>query len=285
MSTLAVVDGLNKSFGDVAALRGVDLEVRSGEIVGLLGANGAGKTTLIRCLLGLTVPDSGRVEVLGLAPGREVLRRVGYVPQGLGLYTDLTVAENLEFQRGVYGSDGPVSVSSLIPATDQTVGRLSRGIQRKVAFAAALSHRPELLVLDEPTSGVGVLGRAELWEIIRDASVEGVGVLVTTHHLEEAEQCDRLVMLADGLVVAEGTMEDIIGSRRTVSVTGGNQARNLDLISAAGLVGSFAGTGIRVVGVGIDRVGAVFGDNTELVIDERPATLEEAFVDLVTTRA
>lgn len=282
MSSLAAIDGLHKSFGDVAALRGVDLEVRSGEVVGLLGANGAGKTTLIRCLLGLTPPDSGRVAVMGMAPGREVLRRVGYVPQGLGLYTDLTVAENLEFQRGVYGVAEPASISSLLPATDQPVGRLSQGIQRRVAFAAALSHRPELLVLDEPTSGVGVLGRAGLWEIIRDASVEGAGVLVTTHHLEEAEQCDRLVMLADGLVVAEGTLEDIIGSRMTVSVKGGDQARNMDMISAAGLVGSFAGTGIRVVGVGIDRVVAVFENDTDLAIHESPATLEEAFVDLVT---
>lgn len=282
MSTLAVIDGLVKSFGEVAALRGVDLEVRSGEVVGLLGANGAGKTTLIRCLLGLTSPDSGRVAVMGLAPGREVLRRVGYVPQGLGLYTDLTVAENLEFQRGVYGVAEPPSISSLLPVIDQPVGRLSQGIQRRVAFAAALSHRPELLVLDEPTSGVGVLGRAGLWEIIRDASAEGAGVLVTTHHLEEAEQCDRLVMLAGGLVVAEGRLEDIIGSRLAVSVTGGDQARNMDMISAAGLVGSFAGTGIRVVGVGIDRVVAVFENDTDLAIRELPATLEEAFVDLVT---
>lgn len=282
MSALAVIDGLRKSFGDVAALKGVDLEVRPGEVVGLLGANGAGKTTLIRCLLGLTPPDSGRVAVMGLAPGREVLRRVGYVPQGLGLYTDLTVAENLEFQKGVYGVEEPASIPSLLPAVDQLVGRLSQGIQRRVAFAAALSHRPDLLVLDEPTSGVGVLGRAGLWEIIRDASAEGAGVLVTTHHLEEAEQCDRLVMLADGLVVAEGRLEDIIGSRMTVSVTGGNQAKNMDMVSAAGLVGSFAGTGIRVVGVGIDRVVGLFGDDTNLAILELPATLEEAFVDLVT---
>lgn len=282
MSALAVVDGLHKSFGDVVALRGVDLEVRSGEVVGLLGANGAGKTTLIRCLLGLTSPDSGRVAVMDLAPGREVLRRVGYVPQGLGLYTDLTVAENLEFQKGVYGVEEPLSISSLLPVIDQPVGRLSQGIQRRVAFAAALSHRPELLVLDEPTSGVGVLGRAALWEIIRDTSADGAGVLVTTHHLEEAEQCDRLVMLADGLVVAEGTLEDIIGARMTVSVTGGDQARNMDMISAAGLVGSFAGTGIRVVGAGLDRVVAVFENDTDLAIRELPATLQEAFVDLVT---
>jgi ABC-2 type transport system ATP-binding protein/ribosome-dependent ATPase len=109
-----------------------------------------------------------------------------------------------------------------------------------------------------------------------------VGVLVTTHHLEEAEQCDRLVMLAGGLVVAEGRLEDIIGSRIAVSVTGGEQARNMDMISAAGLVGSFAGTGIRVVGVGIERVVAVFENDTDLAIRELPATLQEAFVDLVT---
>ncbi len=282
MSNLAIIDGLHKSFGDVAALRGVDLEVGPGEIVGLLGANGAGKTTLIRCLLGLILPDSGRVSVMGLAPGRDVLRRVGYVPQGLGLYTDLTVSENLEFQSGVYGVAEPDSISSLLPVMDQAVGRLSHGIQRRVAFAAALSHQPELLVLDEPTSGVGVLGRAGLWETIRDASAGGAGVLVTTHHLEEAEQCDRLVMLADGVVVAEGTLVEIIGPRTAVTVAGGDQARNMDLITEAGLVGSFAGTGLRVVGAGIDRVVAALGNEAGLTIHEQPATLEEAFVDLVT---
>lgn len=282
MTALALAHQVHKTFGDVVALERAHLTVEPGEVVGLLGANGAGKTTLIRCLLGLTRPDSGSVLVMGQRPGREALRKVGYVPQGLGLYTELTVRENLDFQRGVYRVGDPLDDLSLSAGIDQPVGKLPLGFQRRVAFAAATAHRPSLFVLDEPTSGVGALGRAQLWETIRDASSGGAGVLVTTHHLEEAEQCDRLVMLASGRIVAEGLLEDIIGDRRAIVVSGGDQMQNLELVEGAGLVGSFAGSGIRVVGSDIDRVRSVLGREGDLDIHEQPATLEEAFVDLVT---
>jgi ABC-2 type transport system ATP-binding protein/ribosome-dependent ATPase len=281
MTLQASIRGVHKSFGDVGALKGVDLRVDSGEVVGLLGANGAGKTTLVRILLGLTAPDEGSVEIMGRPPGRRVLRSVGYVPQGLGLYTDLTVGENLDFQRGVFGIGDPPSDAGVLAESSSQVGRLPLGFQRRAAFAAALAHRPTLLVLDEPTSGVGVLGRARLWETIRDASSRGVGVLVTTHHLEEAEQCDRLVMLADGVVVAEGWLSEIIGSQRAVVVLGGDQVRALELLDEAGLLASFVGKGLRVVDSDIDQVRHALRGLENLMIEERTATLEEAFVNLV----
>ena len=281
MTLQASIRGVHKSFGDVGALKGVDLRVDSGEVVGLLGANGAGKTTLVRILLGLAAPDEGSVEIMGRPPGRRVLRSVGYVPQGLGLYTDLTVGENLDFQRGVFGIGDPPSDAGVLAESSSPVGRLPLGFQRRAAFAAALAHRPTLLVLDEPTSGVGVLGRARLWETIRDASSRGVGVLVTTHHLEEAEQCDRLVMLADGVVVAEGWLSEIIGSQRAVVVLGGDQVQALELLDGAGLLASFAGKGLRVVDSDIDQVRHALRGLENLTIEERTATLEEAFVNLV----
>ena len=281
MTIQAMLQGVHKRFGDVEAVKGVDLKVGSGEVVGLLGANGAGKTTLVKILLGLTVPDAGSVEVMGRRPGRSVLRKVGYVPQGLGLYTDLTVGENLDFQRGVFGIGDPPADVGVLAESGSPVGRLPLGYQRRAAFAAALAHRPNLLVLDEPTSGVGVLGRARLWETIREASSGGVGVLVTTHHLEEAEQCDRLVMLADGVVVAEGSLSEIIGSQTAVVVLGGDQVRALELLDDAGLFASFAGKGLRVVDSDIDQVRRTLRDLDDLMIEERAATLEEAFVNLV----
>lgn len=280
--SLARVDDVYKRFGDVEAVRGVTLSVEAGEVVGLLGANGAGKTTVIRCLLGLTTPTSGTVSVMGSAPGREVLRRVGYVPQGLGLYTDLTLAENLSFRRGVFRVGTPTGAVDLGDLDASVpVGQLPLGLQRRASFTAALSHQPELLVLDEPTSGVGVLGRARLWDTIREAAERGVGALVTTHHLEEAEQCDRLVMLAGGTVVAEGRVDDIIGGRVAVVVDGSDPVLSFDRLASAGFAPSLSGNSVRVAHARLHDVRDALADLEGVNARLSPATLEEAFVDLV----
>jgi ABC-2 type transport system ATP-binding protein/ribosome-dependent ATPase len=172
MTALAATTDLVKRYGSTNVVDRVSLEVGRGEVVGLLGANGAGKTTLIRCLLGLIAPTAGGVTLIE-APSRDRLRRVGYVPQGLGLYTDLTIAENLEFQRGIFGGAEPVLEPDLASRADAVVRHLPLGLQRRAAFAAALAHHPDLLVLDEPTSGVGVLARARLWDTIREVADGG----------------------------------------------------------------------------------------------------------------
>ena len=194
-------------FGQFTAVDRVDLQVNAGEIVGLLGANGAGKTTLIRLLLGLLPAAAGEVLLFGAEPSRQTRRRIGYLPQGLGLYDDLTPAENLEFSAAVFGGgrDRPELPGALRSYAGTVVGSLPLGVQRRIAFAQVLSHRPDLLILDEPTSGVDPLGRARLWDTITDAAAAGAGVLVTTHHLDEAGECGRLVIMADGAVVAAGT--------------------------------------------------------------------------------
>jgi ABC-2 type transport system ATP-binding protein len=202
--------GVRKEFGDLVAVDDVDLDLGSGEVVGLLGANGAGKTTFMRMLLGLVTPTRGSIELFGEPIAERSRERIGYVPQGLGLYEDLTVAQNLEFAASAYGFEAP-PLGDLAKVGPMPVRDLPLGLRRRAAFMNALAHQPELLVLDEPTSGVDVLARAELWGTIRAAAEGGAGVLVSTHHLEEADQCDRLVVMASGRVVLSGTMDAIVG--------------------------------------------------------------------------
>lgn len=280
---------VSMDFGSTRAVDHVTLRVDSGEVVGLLGANGAGKTTLIRLLLGLLSPTTGGVRVLGGRPSMLTRRMVGYMPQGMGLYEDLTVSENLAFQAAVFGVARPPLEDDLARVADVVVADLPLGLRRRAAFAAALGHGPRLLVLDEPTSGVGPLGRAALWDTIRGAADAGVGVLVTTHAMDEAEQCDRLVVLADGRQVASGTVEDITAGQEVVEVHPTDLVATLGHLETAGMVVVPAGGCLRVVGTGPDEVRAALEwasaptTTTDGHIDLQvaPATLEESFMAAV----
>ena len=279
----SLIDGrdVGKRFGGVVAVDGVSLQVSRGEVVGLLGANGAGKTTLLRVLLGLLRPTSGSAWLFGGPATRAGLRRVGYVPQGLGLYADLTVAENLAFRARLFEVEVPPIPGDLGERSGAIVGGLSVGYQRRVAFFAALMHHPAVLVLDEPTSGVGPLGRARLWDTIREAADGGAGVLVTTHHLEEAEECERLVMMADGKVAAEGSLVDIIGTLQTVEVETPDWRRGMDVLGNAGVLAGLAGSRLRVPGgnpIDVERLLEAAGVSAR--VSQQPATLEEKFVSL-----
>ncbi len=259
MSGLPLLDvsGVTKRFGDFVAVDDVSFSVGAGEVVGLLGANGAGKTTVLRIALGLLGATAGHALLLGRDPDREVRRRIGYVPQGLGLYADMSVRENVAFVAEVYGRRGAEVPAEMAGVADELVGRLSLGIQRELAFACALLHEPELVVLDEPTSGVGALARTALWDTIHERADAGVGVLVTTHYMQEAEQCDRLLLMAGGRLVGQGSVAQIVGDTAAVEVRVDQWAAAFDVLSSAGLPVTLSGTSVRVADATADEVSGV----------------------------
>jgi len=249
----------------------------------LLGANGAGKTTLIRMLLGLIRPSAGSVLLFGSPPSRDTRRRLGYVPQSLGLYDDLTPAENLTFAQAAFGEGSAEVPAELKQAAGTPVGELPLGVQRRLAFALALAHRPSLLVLDEPTSGVDPLARTRLWDTIRGAADGGVGVLVTTHNMEEAEECDRLVIMTSGRVVAEGSIGEIVGNTEVTVVETEQWARAFDLIEESGISAALVGRTLRIPDRAPEEVKGIL-DGLPARIARRPATLEERFLQLTIGR-
>ena len=282
---LAECVDVTRRFGDFTAVDQVSMEIGPGEIVGLLGANGAGKTTLIRMLLGLLPVTSGEVRLFGRPPSRETRHEIGYVPQGLGIYDDLTVAENLQFSRGVYG--GPRQdyepPAALRPVASTVVRDLPLGLQRRAAFAEALAHRPKLLVLDEPTSGMDPLARARLWETVQGTTDRGSAVLITTHYMEEAQECRRLIVMAQGRVVAAGSAAEIIGQSKVIVVQSDSWVSAFRALDAAGLPAALVGRSLRVPGASRAEVAsALAGVPSRLT--EAPATLEERFFELVRTR-
>src|SRR4051812_37450555 len=208
---------LTKQFGPFTAVKGVSLEVKYGEIYGLLGANGAGKTTMIKMLCGLLEPTSGQMQLAGergKLRSPAVRERIGYMSQKFSLYDDLSIRENLEFFAGVYGVPENeraekrawvLEFSGLEGRAEQITGMLPGGWKQRVAFGAAISHEPSILFLDEPTSGVDPLARRAFWRMINQLADMGTAILVTTHYLEEAEQCNRLGFMVAGSIVAEGT--------------------------------------------------------------------------------
>jgi ABC-2 type transport system ATP-binding protein len=218
--------GLTKEFGDFTAVRNVDVQIRYGEIYGLLGANGAGKTTTIKMLCGLLEPSLGEMALAGQAGGfrsRDVRQRIGYMSQKFSLYDDLTIAENLDFFSSVYGvphKDRPekmrwiLSFSGLDGKQHQLTGSLPGGWKQRVAFGSAIMHEPSVLFLDEPTSGVDPLARRAFWSMINELADRGAAVLVTTHYLEEAEQCNRLGLMVAGELVAEGSPAQIKAAQK-----------------------------------------------------------------------
>ena len=274
--SIVEVDNVTRRFGEFTAVDRADLAVSPGEVVGVLGANGAGKTTLMRMILGLLPPSDGAVRLFGAPPSRSARRRTGYVPQGLGLWHDLTADENLAFAAAVFGvaaADAPNGTGARL------VRDLPLGLQRRVAFAVALQHRPELLVLDEPTSGVAPLARARLWDAIREQAESGTAVLVTTHYMDEARQADRLALMARGRVIARGDEAAIVGGLGAVLVRTDHWDRAFAALDGAGFEATLAGRDLRVPGADADGVASVLRDAAVVAdVTTARATLEEAMV-------
>jgi ABC-2 type transport system ATP-binding protein len=217
---------LNKTFGSFRAVHDVSLQVRYGEVYGLLGANGAGKTTTIKMLCGLLDATSGEVQLAGerrRLRSSEVRQRLGYMSQKFSLYDDLPIDENLAFFAGIYGVPDDereekirwvIEFAGLEGKEHELVGSLPGGWKQRVAFGAAIMHEPSVLFLDEPTSGVDPIARRAFWQLINGLADAGTAILVTTHYLEEAEQCNRLGLMVAGELVAEGAPTAIKSSQR-----------------------------------------------------------------------
>ena len=214
MEKVITADKLTKKFGDFTAVNAISFEVYKGEIFGFLGANGAGKTTAMRILSGLSYPSSGKATVAGFdvyEASEEIKKNIGYMSQKFSLYENLTVKENIRFFGGIYGlgrkelktaSEQLIERLQLGPEVNKLVGSLPLGWKQKIAFSVAILHRPKVVFLDEPTGGVDPITRRQFWELIYEASEQGITAFVTTHYTDEAEYCDRVSIMVDGAIAA-----------------------------------------------------------------------------------
>ncbi|MDA3861195.1 MAG: ABC transporter ATP-binding protein [Melioribacteraceae bacterium] len=211
------VKNLRKEFGNFVAVNDISFNVNSGDIFGFLGANGAGKTTAIKMMCGILAPTSGDALVHGFSIAKDpsnVKLNIGYMSQRFSLYNDLSVVENINFFGGVYGLSGKdlekrkdwvLEIANLKNEEKVLTGSLPGGIKQRLALGTAVIHKPKIVFLDEPTSGVDPLSRRAFWELIQNLSSEGVTVLVTTHYLEEAEYCNDIILMDAGEIIANGS--------------------------------------------------------------------------------
>ena len=235
------VRDLNKHFGDKHVVRNVSLQVQRGEIFGFLGPNGSGKTTTIRMVCGLLTPDSGSGTCLGydiLRESGQIKRQAGYMTQKFSYWDDLTIRENLDFVARMYGMahrraavDETLEELGLTARAGQLTGALSGGWKQRLALAACMLHRPQLLLLDEPTAGVDPSARRDFWEELHRLSAKGISVLVSTHYMDEAERCHKLAYIAYGELLAQGTAQEVTASQKLT--TWAIYGENLGELSAA----------------------------------------------------
>ena len=214
METVIKVENLTKRFGNFTAVDNISFEVKRGEIFGFLGANGAGKTTAMRMLCGLSIPTEGKGTVAGYDIFKQpelIKKSIGYMSQKFSMYEDLKVWENLELFGGIYGMSDKVikqKTNELMlklnfeEERDKLVKALPLGFKQKLAFSVSIFHQPQVVFLDEPTGGVVPITRRRFWEMIYDATAQGITVFVTTHYMDEAEYCDRVSIMVDGRIEA-----------------------------------------------------------------------------------
>lgn len=220
MTTAIEITGLTKRYGRLTALDNIDLSVGQGELFGLIGPDGAGKSTLYRILATLMVPDAGKATLLGLDvvhDYRQLRRKIGYMPERFSLYPDMTVMENLKFFASLFGVRIEDNYSLIAPVfgqlerfPDRLAGKLSGGMKQKLALSCALIHRPSLLLLDEPTTGVDAVSRSEFWDMLGGLREKGITIMVSTSYMDEATRCGRIAIIDKGHILTTGTPESLV---------------------------------------------------------------------------
>ncbi|WP_322865711.1 ABC transporter ATP-binding protein [Aquicoccus sp. G2-2] len=297
-SDAITVRGLTKRFGDKTVVDDVSLSVKKGEIMGFLGPNGSGKTTTIRLMCGLLEPNEGEGRVLGHDIRRErgaIKRRVGYMTQRFSFYEDLTIAENLRFVAGLYGMRPARRVVrdtledlGLSSRRNQLAGALSGGWKQRLALAACIMHKPDLLLLDEPTAGVDPKARREFWDEIHALAEDGLTVLVSTHYMDEAERCHRIAYISYGKLIAQGTIDEVVKNAglSTMLLTGADvtaAAQRLVGMPGVAQVAHF-GTTLHVVGVdaaALKKAVTEVAKDTGTHAAPAETSLEDVFIQLM----
>lgn len=292
------VQQLTKKFGNLVAVDHVDLKVKKGEVFGFLGPNGSGKTTTLRMLSGLLTPDSGQGTCLGydiLHESRDIKKRVGYMTQKFSLYSDLSVIENLNFMANIYGiTNKKNKINDLMVDFEldhhskQLAGNLSGGWKQRLTLAACMLHKPDLLILDEPTAGIDPIARREFWDRIHALSEQGVTTLLTTHYMDEAERCTRLAYIANSKLIITGGVDDVIQSTglKTWEIRGNItpklllKIKQIDVVTQAALFGRYihaSGSDEKQIIQALNQLQQDFGYDFKRV----ESSLEDAFLRLV----
>ncbi len=291
------VKGLTKRFGSKTAVDHVDIAVPKGEVWGFLGPNGSGKTTTIRMLCGLLTIDDGQGTCLGLdvrTQSEAIKRQVGYMTQQFSFWEDLSIRQNLEFVARVYQVqdpkkrvDGALKRLGLEQRQNQLAGALSGGWKQRMALAACMLHDPKLLLLDEPTAGVDPKARRDFWEQIHALSDTGLTVLVSTHYMDEAERCDRIVYILNGKLVTQGTVGDVVEKSGLITfVLEGDDVRKLlpELQDQPGVdYAGFFGAALHVSGhdrAALEKALARYRGMKGVTVQETPPNLEDVFIQL-----
>ena len=292
--------GLSKRFGALTAVDALDLNVRRAEVFGFLGPNGSGKSTTIRMLCGLLLPSAGEIEVLGCQIPRDaeaLKRRIGYMTQKFSLYEDLSVLENLQFLATVQGLGKAAARSRIAELLErywltelrqQMAGTLSGGQKQRLALAGAVLHKPDLLLLDEPTSAVDPQSRREFWDSLFELAEAGTTLLVSTHYMDEAERCTRLGILDAGRLVADGSPRELLdalpGQPLLVECEQPRQAQRALQGCPEVLAMAQIGAALRVLVAGTDARAAIARRLDAVRLDARlhdaPANLEDVFVSV-----
>ena len=220
MNPAVNIKGLTKHYGKISALSNVDLSVEKGEMFGIIGPDGAGKSTLYKILATLLIPDSGTADVLGLdavKDYRKLRTKIGYMPERFSLYQDLSVSENLNFFASLFGVSVKENYDIIAPVyrqlerfPDRKAGALSGGMKQKLALSCALIHRPDILLLDEPTTGVDAVSRSEFWEMLATLKERGITILVSTSYMDEATKCERIAMIDKGKILKVNTPANLV---------------------------------------------------------------------------